>query len=180
MESLDPMTSQAGEGTDMKNCDKCQELLPEFLEGALDADAAADVATHLADCAACRAELGFVRNLTAAARRLPQPKVSDEAVLRMMERVRHPSGQPRRTEFGPVLDVNDLAEYLRMDVNTLEPHLADIPCFELGGKLLFRRQTVEAWIQQKEQSLGVFSGCEGGNRVAVPQSAETGGSLWTL
>lgn len=164
----------------MKTCDKYQELVPEFLEGALDADAAADVATHLADCAACRAELGFVRNLTAAARRLPQPKVSDEAVLRMMERVRHGPGQPRRIEFGPVLDVKDLAEYLRMDVDALEPHLADIPCFELGGKLLFRRQTVEAWIQQKELSLGSSSGFEGGNRVAVPESMEIGGAQWTL
>jgi anti-sigma factor RsiW len=164
----------------MKTCDKYRELLPEFLEGALGSDAAADVATHLADCAPCRAELGFVRNLTAAARRLPPPKVSDGVVLRMMEKVRDPSGQPRRTDFGPVLDVNDLAEYLRMDMAALEPYLADIPCFELGGKLLFRRQTVEAWVQQKEQSLGFSSGFEGGDRIAVPESAETGGSRWTL
>jgi anti-sigma factor RsiW len=164
----------------MKTCDTCQELLPEFLEGALDADAAADVAAHLADCAACRAELRFVRGLTAAARRLPRPEVSDRVILRMLEGIRHPSTQPRRTDFGPVLDIEDLAAYLRMDADALEPYLADIPCFELGGKLLFRRQTVEAWIRQKEQSLGCLPVFEGGHRVAVPESTQTGGARWTL
>jgi hypothetical protein len=67
-----------------------------------------------------------------------------------------------------------------MDADALEPYLADIPCFELGGKLLFRRQTVEAWIQQKEQSLGLSSVFEGGDRAAVPENTRTGGARWTL
>jgi hypothetical protein len=166
----------------MKECEKYLELLPEFLEGALEGDEAAEVALHLGDCADCRDELGFVRNLTAAARRLPQPRPDHAAVLRMTEATRATQARPRGTEYGPVLSVEDLADYLRVDIETLEPYLADIPCFELGGKLLFRRETVEGWIRQREQTVSLGFGAVGGGRVTVPECVgmQTGGAQWTL
>ena len=164
----------------MKTCETYAELLPEFLEGSLDADAAADVAMHLADCARCRGELQFVRTLTAAARKLPQPQPDDAVVLKIMETALGPATRERRSEYGPVLDVEELADYLRVDREALEPYLDDIPCFELGGKLLFRRKTIEEWIQQKEQSLGFTLGVVDRDRVAVPEGIQTGGAQWTL
>lgn len=164
----------------MKPCDNYRELLPEFLEGALGADRATDVAMHLADCDECRKELHFVRDLTSAARRLPQPRPDDNVVLRMMEAVCRSETPARRTEFGPVLSVEELAEYLRVDAETLKPYLDDIPCFELGGKPLYRRKTVEEWIRQKEQSLGFAFGPGSKDRPAALGTIETGGAQWTL
>lgn len=154
--------------------------MPEFLEGALGADRAADVAMHLADCDECRNELRFVRDLTSAARRLPQPRPDDSVVFRMMETVHRSEAPSRRTEFGPVLSVEELTEYLRVDAENLKPYLDDIPCFELGGKPLYRRKTVEEWIQQKEQSLGFSFGPGSKDRPAALEGIETGGAQWTL
>jgi hypothetical protein len=164
----------------MKTCETYAETLPEFLEGALAPDSAADVAMHLADCAGCRGELQFVRTLTAVARKLPQPQPGDAVVLKMMEAALGSATRGRRSEYGPVMDVEELADYLRVDRETLEPYLDDIPCFELGGKLLFRRQTIEEWIQQKEQSLGFVFKAVDRDRTAVPEGIQTGGAQWTL
>jgi hypothetical protein len=164
----------------MKPCDTFCELLPEFLEGALDAEAASDVATHLAECPECRGELRFVRDLTAAARSLPQLRPDDTVALRMLEGIRRTELPARRQAFGPVLDLEDLAAYLRLDVEDLDPYLADIPSFELGGKLLFRRQTVEEWVRNREQSLGFAIGTDDTGRVAVAAGTQTGGAQWTL
>jgi hypothetical protein len=166
----------------MKECEKYVELLPEFLEGALEGNEAAEVALHLGECAECRDELGFVRNLTTAARQMPQPRPDDTAVLRITEAIRATQARPRGTGYGPVLSVEDLADYLRVDLETLEPYLADIPCFELGGKLLFRRETVEGWVRQREQAVNLGFGAAGGDRATVQECVgiQTGGGQWTL
>lgn len=164
----------------MKTCETYAELLPEFLDGALAPDAAADVAMHLGECAGCRSELQFVRKLTSAAQGLPKPQPGDGVILKMMQAALGPATRERRSEYGPVLDVEELADFLRVDRETLEPYLDDIPCFELGGKLLFRRKTIEEWIQQKEQSLGFALGTVDRDRAAVPEGMQTGGVQWTL
>ena len=61
-----------------------------------------------------------------------------------------PRGGCPRAEFGPVLNFEELAEYLRVGREIVGQYLDDIPSFELGGKLLFRKQAVEACIASKE------------------------------
>jgi hypothetical protein len=164
----------------MNPCETYAELLPEFLDGALPPDLAANTATHLAECAHCRDELRFVRTLTRAARELPSPTPGDAVAIRIMQSVLGARPVPRRTEFGPVLDVEELADFLRVDPATLDRYIPDIPCFELGGKLLFRRETIEEWIRQRELGIGLQPLPE---PQPIPEEHEqtvSGGVQWTL
>ena len=49
-----------------------------------------------------------------------------------------------------MLDFDELAAYLRVDRRIVGQYLDEIPSFEMGGKLLFRKKSVEAWIASKE------------------------------
>ncbi len=54
------------------------ELLTDYVEGALDPDAAARVEAHLARCPPCLTYLEQLRETTAALRGLPTPPLSDQ------------------------------------------------------------------------------------------------------
>ncbi len=53
-------------------CEETRRLLPAHLDGGLPPEQASAVASHLASCAACRAELAFLEATVAALRRLPE------------------------------------------------------------------------------------------------------------
>ncbi|RMF80450.1 MAG: hypothetical protein D6744_08230 [Planctomycetota bacterium] len=61
-------------------CDDVRQVLGAYVDGALDADAQGEVATHLASCDACRAEAEalstLVRNLSAAAEPVDTPRAA--------------------------------------------------------------------------------------------------------
>ncbi len=61
----------------MTACTEWSPLLDEYLDGTLAAPDQARVEAHLAGCAACRAELAALRELTAAARALPPSLTPD-------------------------------------------------------------------------------------------------------
>ncbi len=44
------------------------------------------------------------------------------------------------------------ADYRRVTSDVLDNYLAEIPCFELGGKLLFRKDAVDEWIKERERN----------------------------
>ena len=161
------------------NCEECAAWLPEYLEGAAAPHERVQIEGHLRECAACRDELADCRRLLAAARSLPRLAPGAAAVLRIAEAIHAAGGSRRRTEFGPVLDVEELADFLRVDADTLQLYLAEIPCFELGGRLLFRRKSVEAWIEKKEADFGMTLGMSEIQRDRVPAAQRTGGVPWT-
>ena len=132
------------------NCETCGEWLDEYLEAVLPADVRADLDSHLATCTACRQELDACRRLTAKVKHLPHHIPGAEVCMRVSETIHAETPRPVRTEFGPVLSFDELAEYLRVDKVTLEQYVGDIPCFELGGRLLFRKAKVEEWIARRE------------------------------
>jgi hypothetical protein len=136
------------------NCASCGEWLDEYLENALPAAARAEVESHLALCAACREELDTCRRLADYLKELPHSEPGTEVCLRVSEAIHAEDRQPRRTEYGPVLDFDELAGYLRVDAATLEQYVGEIPCFELGGRLLFRKAKVEEWIERHEMRVG--------------------------
>ena len=81
---------------------------------------------------------------------LPRHEPSAACLLRISEAIHRRTAPPLRTEFGPVLNFDELAEYLRVDRAIVGQYLDEIPSFEMGGKLLFRKKTIEAWIESKE------------------------------
>ena len=160
------------------NCDEISLWLPEYVEQTLSPDTADSIRGHLDDCAACQTALEQLQRLLCAARSLPQLVPSAARVLPISAAI-HAEGTPkRRTEFGPVLTMEELADYLRTDQEALQVYLDQIPRFELGGRLLFRRESVEQWLQQRE--LDFETNVSGSLRhVAVaPQLVGTGGVPW--
>ena len=135
------------------NCESCTEWLDEYLAEDLPDDTRAEVDGHLAACPACRAELETYRRLAESLAHLPRHAPGAEACMRVSEAIHTNAPQSRRTEYGPVLDFDDLAEYLQVDKPTLELYVGDIPCFELGGRLLFRKSKVEEWIARREMTV---------------------------
>jgi excisionase family DNA binding protein len=161
------------------NCEHCAELLPELIENALPANDVRAVREHLAGCTTCRNDLRELNAITAAARMLNDVEPGANTILRTMEAIHADATAPRRTEFGPVMDIEELADYLHVDRDTVEEYLEDLPYFELGGKLLFRRKSIENWIEAREQGFAAPM------RVAVPVAGrvsprQRGGMRWML
>ena len=52
-----------------------------------------------------------------------------------------------------ILTVDETAEFLRCHRDTLKKQVdsGEIPCFNFGGKTLFRRSSLDAWIKEKEK-----------------------------
>jgi hypothetical protein len=114
------------------------------------------------------------------ARELPRRSPSVGTIMRVSEAIHGETRPVRRTEFGPVMDMEELAEFLRVDAETVEEYLDQIPCFELGGKLLFRRKSVEEWIEGRERTVAVQSLQVEFDRPVLPAGEPAGGRRWTL
>ncbi len=79
-------------------------------------------------------------------------RLGDSAVLRLQAvmdaELKLVSSAPPK----PVMTVTEVADYLRVTPDVIENYLGDIPCFELGCKLLFRKDSVDEWIKEKERN----------------------------
>jgi hypothetical protein len=140
------------------NCTTCQEHLPEYQERGLPQETTEAVRQHLAACADCRQQQQRDTELLAATRALPRTRPRPEVILITSSKIHAAAPAQARTDFGPVLDIHDLAEYLRVEPDLLENYVEEIPHFELGGRLLFRRVAVETWIAEREQASTLAAG----------------------
>jgi anti-sigma factor RsiW len=55
-----------GASGDPMSCEACRSLILEYIEGALDAEAARQVETHVAGCPVCRMELALAQTIESA------------------------------------------------------------------------------------------------------------------
>jgi len=95
-----------------------------------------------------------VRDLTKLLRTELDFQLTDEADLRIqtkLDRELNPTEQS--SDPRPVMTIREIACYLRVEPEVVGEMLGDIPCFELGGKLLFRREAVDAWLAKRERKL---------------------------
>lgn len=68
--------------------ERADELLSEYLEGSLDADRAAALERHLADCPECRRSLTLLRQTLRMVERLPRVRAPERFVRRVEHRAR--------------------------------------------------------------------------------------------
>ncbi|MBI4575523.1 MAG: helix-turn-helix domain-containing protein [Planctomycetes bacterium] len=134
------------------DCEIAHDLLFELARGELDAGAEREVGGHLAGCPRCRGDVATVRRIDAMIREDQVAGPSRELTLRVKDAVarevkREATGS---RVYGDVLGVEELADYLRVDVATVYAELERLPAFEFGGTLLFRRASVDAWIASEE------------------------------
>lgn len=132
------------------DCVKCQDLMPDYQEDLLADEIRRDIEQHLETCRECREQNKLLDNIDNLAKQLPLHAPGADVTLKIKEAIYKQLPAQGRTEFGPVLDFNELAEYLRVDREIIGQYLDEIPSFELGGKLLFRKKSVETWIESKE------------------------------
>lgn len=132
------------------NCNECLKMLSEYCDHEMAEKSSREVDAHLKKCPACRQQLRLMESIGAAAMSLTRHAPGMECLLNTAAAIHKRAGMERRTEFGPVLDFDELADFLRVDCEIIGQYLDEIPSFELGGKLRFRKKSVEAWIESKE------------------------------
>lgn len=87
-------------------------------------------------------EKDAVRLLREASLVSPSPRV--EEAIRAAARGAAPVAE--------VFDIEGLAAFLRVGVEDVRRCLDEIPCFEVAGKLRFRRESIERWIDARERA----------------------------
>ncbi len=165
------------------NCEKCQELLSEYQEGELDKKLSGEIEKHLKGCKRCRQELNSLQKINVLTKKLPRYAPNNEVIRNIKTSIYQESKATRRREFGPVLDMEELTEFLRVSKETLEEYLNEIPCFELGGKILFRRKSIEEWIEERERAFGLgflVSELTRIDKEEVSLEYEKGGRRWRI
>ena len=127
--------------------------------------------------------MNVLDKIESLAKKLPRYAPSTELVLKIKSSIHGQSKAERRTEFGPVLDIDELAEFLRVSKDIIEQYLEDIPCFELGGKILFRKKSIEEWIEGREKDFGfqMFESTESQlNKILTIPNTKQGGKRWAI
>ena len=128
--------------------------------------------------------MNVLDKIESLAKKLPRYAPSTELVLKIKSSIHGQSKAERRTEFGPVLDIDELAEFLRVNKDIIEQYLEDIPCFELGGKILFRKKSIEEWIEGREKDFGfqMFESTESQlNKIlAIPNTKQGENKRWVI
>jgi excisionase family DNA binding protein len=162
------------------NCDDALERLSAFLDDDLPDIERNEVQAHLDNCPLCRAECTILDQITADAKALPLSVPGSELILKISAAIHATETPPPPTEFGPVLTLDELCAYLRVERATVVQYLPEIPCFELGGKLLFRRKSIEQWVEQREQSVTFQVTALPMDSAVLPQDVVPGGVRWTL
>jgi anti-sigma factor RsiW len=130
-------------------CEQPYERLSEYLAGDLGTEDATALERHLTECAECRRRLDALRAATgrlAALPRLEPPYQTADATRRAVAALEGAGPPPE------VMTPAEVARFLRVAVDDLEDVLAEVPAFEIAGKLRVRRDKLLAWIAEKERS----------------------------
>jgi ribosomal protein L21E len=132
------------------NCKQCEQYLSEYQTGELTDELEKEVKQHLKNCSACRTKDKHIKEIALMSKELLRYEPDADVVLKINEAIHNLQPVPKQTKFGPVMDIDELSEYLRVDKTIVEIYIDQIPYFELGGKLLFRTKSIQEWIKGKE------------------------------
>jgi len=83
---------------------------------------------------------------------LAELKIRDSGILKMQQAITEELRQIENAPPKPIMTLTEVADYLRIDAEMIENYLGEIPCFELGGKILFRKDSVDEWIKDQEKN----------------------------
>ena len=59
----------------------------------------------------------------------------------------------RKETVPTVMDMEEAAQFLKISVSALIGLLDELPSFELSGRIRFRRDQLELWMQQREKQM---------------------------
>jgi anti-sigma factor RsiW len=138
----------------MIGCDDFRRLKHAHLDGELDEAATAQLRAHASRCAQCAEELRASERLRALLCR----SAAEEPTQATLGRVRAvlaaaAEAEAARTRSDPpaIMTLGEVATYLRVSATEARRLAHQIPHFLVAGRLRFRRQMVERWIETQEQ-----------------------------
>ena len=127
-------------------CDVSYEQLSALAAGDL-SDAALD--QHVAACDNCRRRLAALRDADAVVRSLPCAEPSSGGLLSVRRAL---SAEVRaHTAVPDILTLDEVAAFLRVTPDELHDVAADLPAFELAGRIRVRRSQLLTWVERREK-----------------------------
>ena len=127
------------------------DLVWDWVGDRLDVERAAEVEDHVRSCAACRDEASDARAVRG--RLVPDPATPLPAAPDVSEGSIGERGL-RDAPDAPLPDVmtlEEVARYLRVDVEAILAQIDDLPAFEFAGRLRFRKESLERWMEERER-----------------------------
>ena len=174
------------------DCKGFLKIISEFEKGELPDELRGEVIKHTDGCPNCKNELIRFKKIMSLTKDSMDAKLSLSATLKMSSSISKLLNEGKEPVFGPILNMHDLSNYLRISEDVIEDYLNEIPCFELGGHILFRKEKVDEWIGKREQKFAfelLGSEIERDFREDVFEKTETyaqtsackkGGRIWQL
>lgn len=131
------------------NCDIDYEVLAAFAAGDLPEARAEELRNHLAGCGVCAERLATLRRLDVGLHALGRFEPPADAVLRARRAAASAIGQRSLPE---VMTPEEVAQFLRVDRDEVGDVLAEVPAFEIAGKVRVRRDRLLAWVAERERA----------------------------
>lgn len=79
-------------------------------------------------------------------------RLADEASVRIRNAIDAELDTLGSPSHRPIMTIEEVADYLRSSVDEVEAYLGRIPCFEFAGRLRFRKEAVDTWIERRERA----------------------------
>jgi len=125
-------------------------MVDDYIDGELTSGDRKIFVSHLEQCTRCQLRLNDYVSLKQSLQAMFSKDLDHDADLRIRRRIRHNTGTG---EAGDILDMEDLARLLKIPVSEVVDLLDELPSFEIGGRLRFRRSRIMEWISGREQNL---------------------------
>jgi len=128
-------------------CEVTYEELSALAAGDLAAERTGQLEQHLPTCAECRRRLDAIGALDARLRSLRRLEPSAAVTLRARRLF------SRELRAAPeVMTLGEVAEFLRVSLDDLGEIVAELPAFELAGRVRVRRTKLIEWIEKRERA----------------------------
>jgi len=153
-------------------CKDVQAELVTYLDKELSAMGQKAIEAHLSECETCSRKLQELRGIIGAAhqwqgitpsgnwRQKLQSRIDAEKPKNLTTEIRHLRNaidvlreQMERQNFPEVMNLEELANYLRVDTDTVWNILDELPHFQIGYELRFKKSSIDEWIRAKENRL---------------------------
>ena len=130
------------------NCDECRDLLSELEAGELDEGVASQVRAHLTSCPECSRLFAAVKSTAELVESLSDEEPPRSLSLKILARVEAEASR-NAADLPEILTSEQVARFLNVPLDALVTD--DLPGFEIGDQLRYRRDRVLEWIEQRER-----------------------------
>ena len=131
--------------------DSMCEKLNAYFDGELNREELRKFQLHLESCVNCTNTLTQLESIRESLRSFNTVTMPDEADLRIRRFLKTDTGQLSIKD--EILDIEELARFLKISVNEVVELLDRLPSFEVGGRIRFRKDRIIDWIANQEKKM---------------------------